>query len=329
MHMREIAGVRVGEIGLGCMNLSHAYGAPPSVEQGTRVLERAVELGVTHFDSATLYGFGRNESLLGKVLKPHRQKLFLASKCGMAAVDGVRVIDGRPETLTREVDASLQRLQTDVIDLYYLHRWDKSVPIEDSFGAIARMIEAGKIRAAGISEASADTIRKAHAVCPVAAVQTEYSPWTRNVEIAVRDLCVEIGAALVAFSPVARGFLANGIKQLDTLAEKDIRRNMPRFQQPHFDHNLSWLPRYEALAQEAGLTPAQLSLKWVLSRGSHVHPIPGTTSLAHLEENINASSCVVDQSILDAVSGLVNQSTVSGPRYPAGTQKEIDTEEFA
>jgi len=329
MRMRTIAGTEVSEIGLGCMNVSHAYGDPLPPAEGATILLRALELGITHFDTATLYGGGRNQSLLGNTLKDYRQQFYLASKCGMALVDGKKTIDGRPETIKAQCDASLQQLQTDVIDLYYLHRWDKVTPIEDSMGAMADLIKDGKIRAVGLSEASAQTIRKAHAVCPISAVQSEYSPWSRNVEIAVLDTCREIGAAFVAFSPLARGMLANGIKSLEVLRDKDIRRNMPRFQEPNFSQNLKLVEQFDALAAECGVTPAQLCLKWVLSRGDFVQPIPGTTSLKHLEENVRASDLDVDQAILNRVSALINQATVSGPRYPAATQLEIDTEEFA
>ncbi len=233
MKARPLGPFQVSEIGLGCMNLSHAYGTPPSAEQGERVLLAALDAGVTLFDTAALYGFGANEKLVGRVLKAHRNRFTLATKCGMAGVDagdGVkRVIDGRPEAIRRDCENSLRNLQTDVIDLYYLHRWDKKVPIEDSAGAIAELVKAGKVRALGLSEVSAATLRRAHAVHPVSAVQTEYSLWTRNPEIAVLEACREIGAAFVAFSPVARGFLCDGLHDVGGLDAKDIRRSMPRF----------------------------------------------------------------------------------------------------
>lgn len=200
-NTRLLAGKAVRSVGLGCMNLSHAYGMPPSENEAAALLLKAVDLGCDHFDTATLYGFGANETLVGKTLKPHRSRILLASKCGMGGVDGKRVIDGRPETLMRQAEASLQRLQTDVIDLYYLHRWDKNVPVEESVGALSRLVEQGKIRAVGLSEVSAATLEKAHAVHPIAAVQTEYSLWTRNPEIAVLQKTRELGAAFVAFSP--------------------------------------------------------------------------------------------------------------------------------
>jgi len=331
MHQRNLGPFPVGVIGLGCMNLSHAYGVPPAPEVAEQVLLRALDLGITHFDTAALYGFGANETLVGRVLSPYRSRFTLASKCAMTGVDGKRVIDGRPETIKRTCDEALARLRTDVIDLYYLHRWDKKVPIEDSMGAMAELVAAGKIRAVGLSEVSADTLRRAHAVHPVAAVQTEYSLWTRNAEIAVLDTCRELGAAFVAFSPVARGYLADAFHTVEDVAAfdaKDIRRAMPRFQGDNLVANLKLLQDYRALAQEAGCTPAQLALAWLLAQGDHVLPIPGTTSLAHLEENLAAADLKLDPALLARAGALINQRTVTGPRYNAPTQTEIDTEEF-
>ena len=328
LKKREIAGRKVTAIGLGCMNLSHAYGRPPSREDGLKVLRKALDLGVDHFDTASLYGFGSNEELVGPALKSVRKDIFLASKCGMTGIDGKRVIDGRPDTLLKTLEDSLRRLQIDVIDLYYLHRWDKQVPIEESIGAMARMVEAGKVRAIGLSEVSADTLMKAHSAHPIAAVQSEYSLWSRNAEIAVLEVCAKIGAAFVAFSPVARGFLTNVDLDPTGFSDKDIRRSMPRFQEPHFSKNSKLLAEYRALASEAGCTPAQLALAWLLQKAPHIVPIPGTTSLAHLEEDVGALSVALSPDIAKRAETLINQSTVSGSRYPAATQEEIDTEEF-
>jgi aryl-alcohol dehydrogenase-like predicted oxidoreductase len=336
MQQRSLGPFQVSAIGLGCMNLSHAYGVPPSEEDASRVLLHALELGVTHFDTAALYGFGVNETLLGKVLGQHRSRFTLASKCGMTGVpgdDGVlrRVIDGRPETLKRTCEEALRRLQTDMIDLYYLHRWDKSVPIEDSMGGLADLVREGKIRAVGLSEVSAATLRRAHAVHPVAAVQTEYSLWTRNPEIAVLAACRELGVSLVAFSPVARGFLANALSspaQVDAFQPKDIRRTMPRFQGEHLAANLGLLAAYRALAAEAGCTPAQLALAWLLHRGEEILPIPGTTSIAHLEEDLAAAEVQLSPGLMQRLDATISQHTVSGPRYTAQSQAEVDTEEF-
>ena len=328
MQTRRIGPFEVGAIGLGCMNLSHAYGAPPSPAAAEALLLKALDLGVNLFDTAALYGFGANESLLGRVLAPHRARFTLASKCGMTGVDGVRVIDGRPESLRRNCEESLQRLRTDVIDLYYLHRWDRKVPIEDSVGALAHLVRAGKVRAIGLSEVSAATLRRAHAVHPISALQNEYSPWSRNVEIAALEACRELGVALVAFSPVARGFLSGRLRDVSGFDARDIRRAMPRFQGENFSANLRLLDGYTALAAEAGCTPAQLALAWLLARGPHIVPIPGTTNAAHLAENLGAADVALAPAIVDRLDALVNRHTVAGPRYNAGTQAEIDTEEF-
>jgi hypothetical protein len=332
MQQRQAGPFNVSAIGLGCMNLSHAYGTPISPEQGERVLLAALDAGVTLFDTAALYGFGSNETLVGRVLKPHRQKITLASKGGMAGVqfaDGIkRVIDGRPEALRRNCEDSLRRLQTDVIDLYYLHRWDKSVPIEDSVGAMAELVQAGKVRALGLSEVSAATLRRAHAVHPIAALQTEYSLWTRNPEIAVLETCRELGTAFVAFSPVARGFLCNTPLDPAALDAKDIRRSMPRFEPANYAANLSLLPAYVALAKELGCTPAQLALAWLLHKAAHIIPIPGTTSPAHLLDDLGASQVLLDTSAMARLEGLINQQTVHGARYGAQASGEVDTESF-
>jgi aryl-alcohol dehydrogenase-like predicted oxidoreductase len=329
MKTRKIGQFDAGEIGLGCMNLSHAYGEPPAPEAGIRVLHKALDLGVTHFDSAALYGFGRNEALVGPALKPFRDGIFLASKCGMQGVDGKRVIDGRPEVLRATLEMSLRRLETDYIDLYYLHRWDKQVPIEASVGEMARMVEEGKIRAIGLSEVSAATLKKAHAVHPIAAVQSEYSLWSRNAEIATIDACAEIGAAFVAFSPLARGYLADIALDPEAFTAKDIRRTMPRFQPPHFSANAKLLSEYHRIAEAAGCTPGQLALAWALQKAPHIHVIPGTTSLAHLEENVTAGAIALSPETIASVEQLMNQNTVSGPRYPASVQAEVDTEQFS
>ena len=315
-------------IGLGCMSLSHAYGVPPSPEQGLEMLRSALDAGVTHLDTATLYGAGRNEELVGRALSGRRDEVVLASKGGMASVDGVKTIDGRPETLRAQVDASLRRLGVEHIDLYYLHRWDKSVPVGESVGALAEMVTAGKIGAIGLSEVSVARLREALAVAPIAAVQNEYSLWSRNSELGMLEATREAGVALVAFSPIARGFLAAGGLDPEHLADKDIRRAMPRFQPEHWPANAALLPAWVALATEAGCTPAQLALAWLLSRGEHVTAIPGTTRLDHLRENLAAADLVVDASVLERAGELVNQSTVSGPRYNAGQAVEVDAETF-
>ena len=308
------------------MSLSHAYGVPPSAEAAKAVLQKALDLGIVHFDSAALYGFGRNEELVGPFLKAHRDDVVLVSKCGLRGENGKRTIGGRPEELERDIAQSLKRLDTDVIDLYYLHRYDKVTPIEESVGALSRFVEQGKVREIGLSEVSAPIIRKAHAVHPIAAVQSEYSLWSRNVEVAVLDACDELEIAFVAFSPLARGFLTSVDIDPDALAERDLRRGMPRFQEPHFSANRSWLPEYRTIAKDAGCTPAQLALAWVLSRGDSVHAIPGTTSVGHLEDDFGALEIELSDDVIDRLEALINPQTVSGPRYASKTQAEIDTE---
>jgi len=330
---RRIADFAVPAIGLGCMNLSHAYGDPPGEADAEHLLLRAVELGITLFDTAALYGFGANETLVGRVLKNCRSRLVIASKGGMAGVqfpEGLkRVIDGRPQAIRRDCEESLARLRTDTIDLYYLHRLDPQVPIEDSVGEMSRLVGEGKVRALGLSEVSATTLRRAHAVHPIAAVQSEYSLWTRNPEIAVLDTCRELGAAFVAFSPLARAYLTGELRDVMALAAKDIRRGMPRFYPENYASNLGLLDGCRKLAQVEGCTMAQLALAWLLSRGAHVIAIPGTTRLAHLEDDVGAATVTLSRSTLDALDALINRRTVVGPRYNSATQAEIDTEQFA
>lgn len=328
MQLRKIGQHQVPAMALGCMNLSHAYGAGPAEEYSIKLLQRAFDLGIRHFDTAALYGFGKNETLVGKAIQPFRSEIHLASKCGMTGVDGKRVIDGRPETLTATLDEGLQRLGVEHIDLYYLHRWDQNVPIEESVGALARAVESGKIGAIGLSEVSADTLRKAHAEHAISAVQTEYSLWSRNAEIAVLEACKELGAAFVAFSPLARGFLAGSVQNFDDLEQGDIRRGMPRFLEPNFAENLKLYKEFKALAEQASCTPGQLALAWGLAQGEHIISIPGTRSIEHMEENFAAGDLDIDASIFTAASELINQSTVAGPRYPENTLAEIDTEDF-
>ncbi|MEJ0025057.1 MAG: aldo/keto reductase [Rhizomicrobium sp.] len=324
---RKLGPFSVPAVGLGCMSLSHAYGSPPDAQTAAKVLHGALDMGCTFLDTAALYGFGANETLIGNVLKERRGEYVLASKCGISRnTQGVREINGRPEEIKKTCDESLSRLQTDVIDLYYLHRWDKRVPIEESVGALADLIRAGKIKTIGLSEVSAPTLRKAHAVHPVTALQSEYSLWTRNPEIATLAACKELGTAFVAFSPVGRGFLAGGLRDAGALQEKDIRRAMPRFQGENFAANLKLLEGLATIAREKDCTPAQLSLAWVLSRGEHVIAIPGTTSLAHLQEDFAARDLALDAATFARLDALINARTVHGRRYNAATEAEIDTE---
>ena len=325
---RKVGPFEVSSIGFGCMSLSHAYNPPVEPEQAEKVLNRALDFGYTFLDTAALYGFGHNETTVGNVLAGRRKEFTLASKCGMTGVGGVRVIDGRPETIKATCDASLSRLKTDVIDLYYLHRWDKKVPIEESVGGLADLVKAGKIRGIGLSEVSADTLRRAHAVHPITAVQSEYSLWTRNPEVAVLDACRELGAAFVAFSPVARGFLSGKLRDTSKLASNDIRTGMPRFQGENWKQNLVLLREFEEVAAEVGCTPAQLSIAWLLHRAPHIVPIPGTKELDHLEENLGGMDVSLTPEVMANLDALINPKTVAGRRYNAATQAEIDTEEL-
>jgi aryl-alcohol dehydrogenase-like predicted oxidoreductase len=329
MPQRTLGPYQVSAIGLGCMSLSHAYGTPPDAADAAAVLRRALDLGYTMVDTAALYGFGANETLIGGALKDRRKEFVLATKGGMFRnAQGQREIDGRPEVIKRTCEESLRRLQTDVIDLYYLHRWDKRLPVEESIGALADLVSEGKVRTIGLSEVSAATIRRAHRVHPITAVQTEYSLWTRNAEVAVLDTCRQLRIAFVAFSPLGRGFLTGKLRELSTLPPKDIRLAMPRFQAEHFTKNLQLLDGLAAIARETECTMGQLALAWLLARGDHIVPIPGTTRLDHLEENAAAVDIRLSASTVARLDELINPRTVSGSRYNAATQTEIDTEEI-
>ena len=325
MKTRKLGPFDVSEIGLGCMSLSHAYGPPPPRDQAEAVLLGALDAGCTFFDTAAVYGLGHNERLVGEVLRPHRDRVVLASKCGLSRGEQ-RELNGHPDVLKATCEESLQRLGVEVIDLYYLHRWDRRVPIEDSVGALADLVAEGKIRTIGLSEVSAPTLRRAHAVHPIAALQTEYSPWTRNPEIAVLEACRELGVTFVAFSPVGRGFLAGGVKDPSALDPSDFRVGMPRFQGDAFQRNLALLAGFEALAGEAGCTPAQLCLAWLLHKDPDLIPIPGTSSPEHMRQNMAASGIALPASLVERIDLAVNGATVSGPRYAPAMQASVDTE---
>ena len=327
MQTRQIGPFDVSAIGLGCMSLSHAYGAPPPREQAERVLLGALDAGYTFFDTAAVYGLGHNETLVGQVLGARRNEFTLASKCGMTDGDK-RDLNGHPNRLKATCEDSLRRLNTDVIDLYYLHRWDRRVPIEDSVGALADLKAEGKIKTIGLSEVSAATLRKAHATHPITALQTEYSPWTRNPEIAVLDACRELGVAFVAFSPVGRGFLAGGVADEGALEEHDFRRGMPRFQGEAFAANLKLYARFKALAERAGCTTAQLCLAWLLAKDPIIVPIPGTTNPDHMREDAGADTVTLAPDIIAEVDALMPNEAVAGNRYAAAMQAAVDTEMY-
>ena len=322
--------VQSPSIGLGCMNLSHGYGQPVPEPEALRALEEAFDMGYRHFDTATLYGATANERVVGKALAGKRNAILLASKCGMAIDPGLgrKVIDGRPDTLRRQCEASLSRLRTDHIDLYYLHRLDRSVPIEESVGALARLVEEGKLGAIGLSEISAATLRRARTEHPIAAVQSEYSLWTRNPEIALLEACREANTALVAFSPLGRGFLAGAVTTHEQLAEGDVRRSMPRFSADNLASNLRQLEKLQTLATELEVTTGQLALAWLKAQGDDVIPIPGTRSIAHMRENLAAETLRLDASTLERLGSILTPAQVAGARYNEALQAEIDTEEF-
>ncbi len=329
LSTRQLGPYTVASIGLGCMNLSHAYGAPPSEELANQILEEAFELGVTHFDSAALYGLGSNETLLGKqFLKRHRQQITLISKGGVGPADGKRVIDSHPKSIRRDIEGSLKRLQTDVIDLYYLHRWDKKVPIEDAIGTLGDFIKEGKVRAIGMSEISAQTLRKGHATHPISALQTEYSMWSRNPEIALLKTCRELGISFVAFSPVARGFFSQTPLNISEFQEKDIRLAMPRFQPENFNKNIAFYEALKKIALDQNCTLAQLALAWLLHQGSDITVIPGTSRLDHLRENIAADGVHLSPETLQRITNVLDTVPVFGNRYNEVSQAEVDTEQF-
>ena len=326
---RTIAGRQVHPVGLGCMNLSWAYGTPPDEAYATRLLNTALDLGCNHLDTANIYGGGKNEELISRAVGHRRKEFFLASKTGITVDGPKRGIDCSPATITAAVDATLARLGTDHIDLFYMHRFDPKVPVADCVGAMVRAIEAGKIGAYGVSEWNAAHIREAHGVHPVGAVQPEYSLWTRNVELGVLQACADLGIALVAFSPVGRGALGGCLRDPATLEEADLRHRMPRFMADNWPHNLAVIDRFNQLARDNGLTPAQLALRWVLAQGDHCHVIPGTTSIEHLAENMKAAAISVSDAVLEEAGRIVNHGTIRGHRYHDAIRPTIDTEEFA
>ena len=332
MTKRKLGPFMVESVGLGCMSLSYAYGVPPSDADGEALLHRALDLGYDFLDTAALYGLGHNETLIGRALRSRRDEFTLASKCGIRIGDGgikaPRVLDGSRAGVTAVLDESLARLGVDTIDLYYLHRLDPKTPIEESVGALADAVTAGKIRSIGLSEVSAATLRRAAAVAPIAALQTEYSLWTRNPELGVLAACHELGTTFVAFSPVGRGFLAGGIPDPAALTDGDIRRTMPRFEAANFAANVPLFDAFARIAAGLGHTPAQLSLAWLLTRDATLVTIPGTANVAHLDENWGARNLTLDPETMAVLDALINQSTVRGHRYSPAMNAAIDTEDF-
>lgn len=310
----------VSAVGLGCMGMSFAYGAADE-QESIRTLHRAVDLGVTFFDTAEVYGPYENEILLGKALKDVRDKVTIATKFGFRIATGkstsetITGIDGRPENAKAVAEASLKRLGTDVIDLYYQHRVDPSVPIEDTVGAMAELVREGKVRTLGLSEASAATIRRAHAVHPIAAVQSEYSLWTRDPEDEVLETCRELGIGFVPYSPLGRGMLTGTIRTVDDLGENDFRRNLPRFQAENLDANTALVEMLAGIAGSKGVTAAQLALAWVLHQGDFIVPIPGARKVDHLEQNVAAAGIALSTEDLATLGEVLSPTRVAGKRY--------------
>ena len=327
MHTRKLGEFEVSALGLGCMSMSQSYGEA-DLSESQRALHRALDIGYTFLDTASLYGYGHNETLIGKALKGRRNEFILASKCGLFRdkETGQRTLNGSPEKIREICEESLKNLQTDVIDLYYLHRKDPKVPIEESFGAMADLIKDGKVRTVGLSEASSDTIRRAHSVCPLTSVQSEYSLWTRKPEARVLTTCKNLGITFVPFSPLGRGFLTGKLRDMSLLGEDDLRQSMPRFQGENFTTNLRLLDEYVTIADENNCTPAQLALAWLLSRDETLIPIPGTKHVEYVDENAAAGDIKLSSTVIQHLDQLINDNTVLGDRYNETFMKMMDSE---
>jgi aryl-alcohol dehydrogenase-like predicted oxidoreductase len=319
------SGPEVSELGLGCMGMSAFYGTADEGE-ARATLARSLELGCNFLDTSDMYGPFTNEELIGSVIAANRDEVFLATKFGIKLVEAGnlldRVIDGSAGYVRSACDASLRRLGTDYIDLYYQHRVDPNTPIEETVGAMAELVKDGKVRHLGLSEASAETIRRAHAVHPIAAVQTEYSLWTRDVEAEILPTLKELGIALVAYSPLGRGFLSGRFSSTDELEEGDFRRHGPRFSGENLKQNLTLAARVRELASERGITPGQLALAWVLSRWQHVVPIPGTKRVSYLEENLAAADVELSDADAQAIADAI--PAAAGTRYPEAIMRQVN-----
>jgi aryl-alcohol dehydrogenase-like predicted oxidoreductase len=314
------SGLEVSELGLGCMGMSEFYG-PRDQFESEATIDRAIDLGVTFFDTSDIYGPFTNEELVGRALLPHRGKVQIATKFGIVRKKEdptFRAVDSSPAYVRSACEASLQRLGVETIDLYYQHRVDPKVPIEETVGAMARLVEEGKVRYLGLSEAGSETIRRAHATHPISALQTEYSLWSREVEEEIFPAVRELGIGFVAYSPLGRGFLTGQIKRFEDLAPDDWRRSSPRFQGENFDRNLSLVRKVEEMAAKKGVTASQLALAWVLAQGEDIVPIPGTKRTKYLEENVGAVEAQLSNDDLAALDALAPRGVAAGARYDAG-----------
>lgn len=328
MKMRKLGaqGMEAYALGLGCMGMSDFYGSRND-EESLKVLNRAIELNINFWDTADMYGPYTNEELVGKALKTHRRAVTLATKFGIVRDPNdptKRGINGRPEYVRSSVEGSLKRLGTDVIDLYYLHRKDPETPIEETVGAMGELVKEGKIRGIGLSEVSPETLRKAHSVFPVTAVQTEYSLWSREPEDGMLQTCRELGIAFVAYSPLGRGFLTGQFRKFEDLAPDDYRRFSPRFQGENFQKNLDLVKKLEELAAEKGCKASQLALAWVMAQGDFIFPIPGTKRVSYLEENAGAQDVQLTAADLALIDSIAPKGAASGLRYPEEMMKVVD-----
>lgn len=329
MQQRKIGPFSVSAIGLGCMNMSMGYGVRPDEDESAVLLNQALDQGYNFLDTAAMYGMGHNESLIGNYLSERRSEYVLASKCGIFKnADNKTEINGRPEVLQRTCEASLKRLNTEVIDLYYLHRIDPRVPVEDSVGMLSRLVERGKILTIGLSEICADSLRRAHAIHPISAVQSEYSLWTRTPERKILATCAELGIAFVPFSPLARQFLTGKSPGLDEMEEDDIRQGIarPRFEADNLAANRKLLLRYEEIASSQDCSMAQLALAWLLAQDDNIIPIPGTKHIDYMIENLGAGDIQLEQTVVDELDRLINEETVQGRRYTDALMASTDSE---
>ena len=328
IRKRKIGETEINPVGLGCMNMTPSYGPGLKKSEALNFLGKAIDLGYDFFDTATIYGLGENEKLVGEALKSNRDSFLIASKCVLGFADGKRFIDGRPSTIKTACEASLKRLQTEVIDLYYMHRPDPKVPIEESVGALADLKQEGKIKMLGLSEMSAETLRRAHSEHAISAMQSEYSLMTRNPELAVLETCKELGVVFVPFSPVGRGYLCDQDIDWNDLEENDLRRTFPRFSEPHRSKNLDLLEKTQAIAMNNECTTAQLALAWTLSQDQTSVPIPGTINEKHLEDNFHAASVELSEETMKQLNEIFSPNRVSGPRYSEAAQATVSTERF-